>query len=335
MSELPGLDLSGLRTWLDEHHPGLLSGPLTSTALTGGRSNLTFLVESPQTQVVLRRPPLGDQPATAHDVAREFRIITALTPSAVPVPRGILLCEDADAIGARFYLMQYVAGLVLRTDQDVAPYDGEAKAALADRLMDTLAAVHAVDLDDAGLSDLGRPEGYLRRQLDRWQRHLEVWGADSPHRAGLQDAGRRLADRMPASERISLVHGDFRLDNLIVDPDLRVLAVIDWEMATLGDPLADLGLFLVYWDLAGESDNALSTAMGPAAGFPAGDHLAAHYAERTGADLSDLDWYVAFGAFKLAVVLEGVRLRESQHPVPGYRSVAGLIPVLLDRARQG
>ncbi len=334
MSEHPGLDLSGLRAWLDEQHPGLLSGPLTATALTGGRSNLTFLVESPQIEVVLRRPPLGEQPATAHDVAREFRIITALAGSSVPVPRGILLCEDPAAIGARFYLMQYVDGLVLRTTEDIAAYDRVAKAALADRLVDTLAAVHAVDVDRAGLSDLGRPEGYLRRQVDRWQRHLEVWAADSDHREGLHAVGKRLAERLPVTQRISLVHGDFRLDNLIVDHDLQVLAVIDWEMATLGDPLADLGLFLVYWDLAGQADNALSTAMGPAAGFPPGRDLADRYAEQTGADVSDLEWYIAFGAFKLAVVLEGVRQRESRHPVPGHRSVAGLIPVLLDRASQ-
>ena len=332
MSEHPGLDLSGLRAWLDEHHPGLLAGPLTATALTGGRSNLTYLVQSPQARVVLRRPPLGEQPATAHDVAREFRIITALAPSAVPVPRGILLCEDPAAIGAPFYLMQYVDGLVLRTTEDIAAYDRVTKSDLADRLVDTLAAVHAVDVDRSGLSDLGRPEGYLRRQLDRWQRHLEVWGTGSDQREGLHAAGERLASTMPETLRIALVHGDFRLDNLIVSSDLEVLAVIDWEMATLGDPLADLGLFLVYWDLAGQADNALSTAMGPATGFPPGADLAGRYAEQTAADLSELQWYIAFGAFKLAVVLEGVRQRETEHPVPGHRSVAGLIPVLLDRA---
>jgi aminoglycoside phosphotransferase (APT) family kinase protein len=329
-----GLDLSALRGWLDEVHPGVLSGPLTATQLTGGRSNLTFLVEAPQTRAVLRRPPLGEHPATAHDVGREFRIIASLADSAVPVPMAILLCTDRGAIGAPFYLMQYVDGLVLRSREDLAPYDVDAKSRLADRLMAALADIHDVDLAATGLADLGRPEGYLQRQLDRWQRHLDVWASDSPNLESLHALGRSLAVRVPESARISLVHGDFRLDNLIVDEELDLLAVLDWEMATVGDPLADLGLFLVYWDLAGEADNALSTAMGPAAGFPCGGEMARRYAERMGADVTDLDWYVALGGFKLAVVLEGVRQRESRHPVPGHRSVAGLIPVLAEHARR-
>jgi aminoglycoside phosphotransferase (APT) family kinase protein len=327
---LTGLDVSGLRAWLDREHPGLLSGPVVATPLTGGRSNLTYLVETPHTRVVLRRPPLGEHPATAHDVAREFRILTALGSTSVPVPAPVLFCDDPAAIGAPFYLMAYVDGLVLRTRDDVRPYDRAAKDELADRLVDALADIHAVDLERTGLTDLGRPAGYLERQVARWQRHLEVWGSSTG--PDLPDLGARLAERIPSTQRISLVHGDFRLDNLLVSADLQILAVIDWEMATIGDPLADLGLFLVYWDLSGEADNALSTAMGPAAGFPAGTELARRYADRTGADLSDLAWYAALGAFKLAVVLEGVRQREAEHPVPGQRPVGALIPVLVERA---
>jgi aminoglycoside phosphotransferase (APT) family kinase protein len=334
---LSGLDLSRLRAWLDRTHPALFPGPLTATMLTGGRSNLTYLVETPHAQLVLRRPPLGDQPATAHDVAREFRIITRLEPSAVPVPRAQLLCEDPEPIGASFYLMQYVEGLVVRRAEELASFDAAAKRDLADRLVDTLAAIHAVDLEATDLSGPGRPGGYLQRQVSRWLRQLEVWGTGSQHQAGLQAVGQRLADQLPATSRTTLVHGDFRLDNLILSPDLAIRAVLDWEMATIGDPLADLGVFLTYWELAGEAghaDNALSTAMGPSAGLPPGAVLSDRYADRAGADLTELDWYLAFGAFKLAVVLEGVRQRERAHPVPGQGSVAPLIPLLLDRARR-
>ncbi len=324
-----GLDVSALRSWLDGEHPGLLAGPLTASIITGGRSNLTFVVESPQTRVVLRRPPLGEQPATAHDVAREFRILRALAGSAVPVPRAILLCPDPGAIGAPFYLMEQVEGLVLRRAEQLAAYDGRARDALADGLVAALADIHAVDLATTGLTDLGRPEGYLTRQVDRWLRQLAVWGTDSPNRQALQALGERLAAAVPSMSRISLVHGDFRLDNLIVDDDLKIKAVLDWEMATIGDPLADLGLLLVYWELSGVAGSALGTAMGPAAGLPVGSEIADRYARRTGSDITDLGWYVALGAFKLAVVLEGVRRRESEHPVPGQRPVTDLIPVLV------
>jgi aminoglycoside phosphotransferase (APT) family kinase protein len=330
VSGLAGLDLDRLRGWLDAEHPGLLEGPLDAALLTGGRSNLTYAISTPGRRLVLRRPPLGDLPKTAHDVAREFRIITALAPTTVPVPPGVALCTDAEVIGAPFYLMDFVDGRVLRSRADHSAYGAAEKADLADRLVDTLADIHEIDLVAAGLADLGRPDGYLERQVARWQRHLDVWGSNSLER--LHALGARLAERRPQTTTTGLVHGDYRLDNLIVGDGLEILAVVDWEMATIGDTVADLGLLLVYWDLVGDVDNALSTAMGSDAGFPPGDALAQRYASRTGADLGALDWYVAFGAFKLAVVLEGVRQREAEHPVQQQASLDGLIPLLVDRA---
>ncbi len=338
MSGLAGLDLQRLRAWLDDQAPGLLPGPLAAEPLTGGRSNLTYLVSSGERRLVLRRPPLGDLPATAHDVGREFRIITALSSTDVPVPTGLRHCEDPGVLGAPFYLMSHVEGQVLRSAAQLAAYDAGVKARLADRVLDTLVAIHEIDPVATGLADLGQADGYLLRQVRRWQKHLDVWG--SAHGEVLHGLGRTLADRLPVSPPGALVHGDYRLDNLIVhvSPESletpAIAAVVDWEMATIGDPLADLGLFLVYWDLVGDlDDNALTTAMGARAGFPAGEVLARRYAARTGADLTALDWYVAFGAFKLAVVLTGVHRREAEHPGPQQRSVAPLIPLLVERAR--
>jgi aminoglycoside phosphotransferase (APT) family kinase protein len=316
-----------LRAWLAAEHPGLLDGEIGASVLAGGRSNLTFRLETPDRAAVLRRPPLGDAPATAHDMAREFRLISALRGSAVPVPGALVLCDDPAVLGVPFYLMDFVDGQVLRTRELAMGFDESAKADLAARLVDGLADIHAVDVERVGLADLGRPDGYLRRQVERWQRHLGIWG--SANDIALQGVATQLAATIPDSSDSTLVHGDYRLDNLIVGDDLQIRAVVDWEMATLGDPLADVGLMLVYWDLVSSVGDSLASSMGEGAGFPPGRELAGRYAERTGRSIAGLDWYVGLGAFKLAVVLEGVMRRTALNPGQGGDEVEAVIPVLI------
>jgi aminoglycoside phosphotransferase (APT) family kinase protein len=311
----PGLDLARLRAFLDRERPGLLSGDLRGELVAGGRSNLTYVVGDGRTEVVVRRPPLGHVLATAHDMAREHRVITALAGSAVPVPRTYLLCEDESVIGAPFYVMERVEGQVLRTAEQTDRLDAEQKRRLADSLVDVLVALHAVDPGAVGLADFGRPEGYLARQVKRWGQQLDA----SRSRAvdGIDELRAALATAVPESQRASIVHGDYRLDNVIVGDDLRIRAVLDWEMATLGDPLADVGLLLVYWDGLSRLDNPIAASTGAPAGFPPGTQLVARYAERSGLDLSRLGWYVALGYFKLAVVLEGIHYRYTQGKTVG------------------
>jgi aminoglycoside phosphotransferase (APT) family kinase protein len=321
--ELPGLDLKALRRWLDTEHPGFARGPLRGELIAGGRSNLTYTVTDGTGTWVLRRPPLGHVLATAHDMGREFRVISALAPTPVPVPHAHLLCTDAEVIGAPFYVMEHVAGQVLRGAAQTAVLGRERARALSVELMDVLAALHTVDPAAVGLGDFGRPAGYLDRQLVRWGKQLAASRSrDLPE---LDTLHQRLTADVPAMQRTGIVHGDFRLDNAVMQFDgggdgavgggaAHVAAVLDWEMATLGDPLADLGLFLVYWDVNRRimPDNPVAQGISDDAGFPSGMELVEHYATRSRLDLSPLPWYVAFGCFKLAVIAEGIHFRYLQ-----------------------
>src|SRR5580658_2435995 len=244
-----------LEGWLASH----LAEPCELTdiqLILGGRSNLTYRLvisaASGDRQLVLRRPPLGHVLPTAHDMSREFRVLSALSGTQVPVAAPVAFCTDAEVIGAPFYVMEYVPGMVLRTKADTAVLTQPQATDLSERLADMLAAIHGVDVAATGLSDLGRGAGYLRRQLDRWQRQWQLSASrDVPGYERLVD---RLTAALPAEGETTLVHGDFRLDNVLVtvDPQPRIAAVVDWEMATLGDPLSDLGLTLVYWTEPGE-----------------------------------------------------------------------------------
>ncbi|MEU7873883.1 phosphotransferase family protein [Dactylosporangium sp. NPDC049140] len=330
MTTPPGLDLPRLRTYLESKAPGLVGAPLTAELVAGGRSNLTYVLNE---VFVLRRPPLGHVLATAHDMAREFRVISALGPTAVPVPEALLLCEDDSVLGAPFYLMARVPGAVLRHREQTDPLGLDNRRKVAFAMMDTLAELHLVDPAEVGLAEFGRPEGFLERQVRRWSKQLEhSRSRDLPAADTLRE---RLAATIPASPRPAIVHGDYRLDNLIVDPDtLHVAAVLDWEMATIGDPQTDLGLLLAYWNVLDRiktGRNPIADGLGAAAGFPSGDELLERYAAR--APLSDdLHWYVGLACYKLAVVLEGIHYRytHGQTVGAGFDEIGDLVPPLLE-----
>jgi aminoglycoside phosphotransferase (APT) family kinase protein len=362
-----------LAAWLNDHVPG---GPLELTdiqLIAGGRSNLTYrlTVSEPGPEpgaepgpepgaapgtgaegtrlLVLRRPPLGHVLPTAHDMSREFRVLSALAGTRVPVAPLVASCTDVEVIGAPFYVMEYVPGVVLRTRNDTKDLTEAQAAELSRHLAEMLAAIHGVDVNQVGLGDLGRGAGYLRRQLDRWQRQWDL--SVTEERPGYTQLVERLTAALPAETegQTTLVHGDYRLDNALVmlNPRPRITAVVDWEMATLGDPLADLGLTLVYWTEDGE-EGWLTPAGSPAGtrgvtadataspGFWTRAEFAAEYARLTGRDVSRIGYYVAFGYFKLAVVLEGIHARYQQGKTvgEGFEQEGFAVPLLIARAHQ-
>lgn len=316
MTEVPGLDVAGLAAWLTETHPELIDGPVAASVIAGGRSNLTYAVDGTRTPLIVRRPPLGHVLSSAHDMRREHRVISALAGTAVPVPRTVDVVDDTEAgrvTGTVFFVMERSPGIVLARPSQNSAYTAVGLRALSIDLVRCLADLHAVDPSDVGLADFGRPDGYLARQLSTWRRQLDASRSrDTPALDALQES---LADGMPRSSRTAIVHGDFRLDNALVvgDGDApRISAILDWEMATLGDPFVDLGIFALYWDIAGlpgGANGAVPSAVDPAAGYPTFDELVEVYAQRAGIGIPDLHWYRAFAAYKLAVILEGIHYR--------------------------
>ncbi|MEU5301626.1 phosphotransferase family protein [Streptomyces noursei] len=326
----PGLDLERLREHLDRERPGLVSGPLRAQLIEGGRSNLTYRVTDGADSWVVRRPPLGHVLATAHDMRREHRVISALHDTAVPVPEALLLCEDETVVGAPFYVMELVAGTPYRTTEQLAPLGPERTRAVVLSLVDTLVALHAVEPEAAGLAGFGRPDGFLERQLRRWGKQL----AASKNRAlpGIDALHEALGRELPRSPAPTVVHGDYRLDNVLVGADDTITAVLDWEMSTLGDPLTDLGLLAMYCTDLGLPKSPVSTTSG-APGHPSPEELIARYAERSGRDTSRIAWYTAFAWFKLAVILEGIHYRYTlgQTVGAGFDRIGELVPVFIDR----
>jgi aminoglycoside phosphotransferase (APT) family kinase protein len=331
MTGLQGLDLTALTAYLERESPGLLTGPLTGRLIAGGRSNLTYLVTDGADTWVVRRPPLGHVLETAHDMGREHRVMAALHSSPVPVPDMVALCRDPDVLGAPFYVMSFVDGTVYRTHDQLTEVAPASARDVADGLMDVLARLHDVDPQAVGLGDLGRSGGYLERQLRRWGRQLEL--SRSREVPGLAELGRRLGTAVPETRRTSLVHGDYKLDNVVVDPARpgHVLAVLDWEMATIGDPLSDLVNVVLWWEGVRDTDGVPFAAV-PAEieGFPPSSRLLERYAERTGADLGRLPWYLGLACYKLAAIFEGMYYRDSQGLTvgEGFDRLSGLPPAL-------
>ena len=337
-----GLDLDALSGYLAQLSKGRdvdapirqdVSRTWRADLFEGGKSNLTYRVTDGSHDWVLRRPPLGHVLATAHDMAREYRVMSALAQTTVPVPAMVMLCEDASVIGAPFYVMECVEGSILRHTRDTAILDDIQRTALADQLIDTLATLHEVDPAQVGLCDFGHPDGFLERQVRRWTQQLERSRTrDLP---GVADLAGELARRVPVSQRASVVHGDYRLDNVIVGPDQQIRAVLDWEMATIGDPLCDLGLLLVYALPAPGVTGIVSDGMGPHNGFPSMDSLIQRYADRSGLDVGALSWYTALGYYKLAVICEGIHCRyvAGQTVGAGFDQIGGIVEPLVSAGR--
>ena len=302
-----GIDRAGVEGWFEANVPEV-ELPLSFDRISGGRSNMTFGVrDSAGHAWALRRPPLGKRLGSAHDMGREHRVIAALQDTPVPVPPVIGLCEDESVNEAPFYVMGFVDGPILRSAEDAKEFDEDERRAIGERVVDTLVAIHEVDPDSVGLGDLGRKEAYVERQLKRWHgqweksKTRELPAVDSVHE--------RLSARIPEQGPATIVHGDYRLDNMILSPAGEIAAVVDWELCTLGDPLADVGMLLVYWSEQGDELVPLFEPATMAPGFLNRDEVKARYAERSGRDLSEIDFYVALGLWKLSIILEGVYAR--------------------------
>ncbi|EME15384.1 phosphotransferase family protein [Rhodococcus triatomae] len=326
-------DLDEVRTRLRQLGEIRPEDQLEVRLLAGGRSNLTYEVSSPDRAWVLRRPPAGELLETAHDMGREVVVQSALAGSGIPVPRIVFFSSDAPHAGGSYYLMDKVEGTLLRTDDDFAAVPHSAREALSHRYIDALAALHRQDVDSVGLSTFGRPVGFSERQVRRWAKQLAA--SRSRELPELDRLASALADTVPDSAAKSIVHGDFRFDNMIVqlEPQPRIAAILDWEMSTLGDPLTDLGLVHLFWEGWHGIDNPIAGTPVSQSGYPSFDQLAHRYATATGSDLSDQSWYNAFAFFKMAVILEGIHTRflSGETVGDGFDHIGAMVAPLTER----
>lgn len=328
-TELPGLDLDRFSDWWRATVPGV--GAASSARLiAGGKSNLTYEVSDGTTGWIVRRPPLGHVLATAHDMVREYRVMAALRQTDVPVPAMYALCQDDAVLGAPFYVMERVEGTPYRTAAELTELGPERVRAISTGLVDTLAALHAVDPAAIGLADFGRPDGFLGRQVRRWKKQLDAsYTRDLPAAVELHA---RLSADVPAESTTGIVHGDYRLDNVLTDDKDRPAAVIDWEMATLGDPLTDLALMIIYGRLAEESTGGVNADAPVAPGYLSEDEIIERYSARSERDMSRFGFYLGLAAFKLAAILEGVHYRylHGQTVGEGFDAVGAAVEPLLE-----
>jgi aminoglycoside phosphotransferase (APT) family kinase protein len=322
------LDTHALEDFLARSRPGLVTAELRSELISGGRSNLTYGVTDGEHRWILRRPPLGHVLATAHDMAREYRVITALGPSPVPVPKTLVLCEEPSVIGAPFYVMERADGTPYRFASELEALGRERTRAIAERLVDTLATLHAVDPNKVGLEDFGRPDGFLARQVRRWGQQMDA-SRSRPLPLAEELLGLLQAAPVPKSQ-VGIVHGDYRLDNLLVDHADRVTAVLDWEMSTLGDPLTDLAMLCVYLDLDRLDPSRIPEASS-SPGFLRPEEIVDRYGLRSGRGIGSMSFYLALAHFKLAAILEGIHYRyvHGQTVGPGFDAVGALVEPLL------
>ena len=329
---LEGIDAPKVTEWLVANIDGV-KAPFEFEFIAGGRSNLTFKVtDAAGRNLVLRRPPMSHVLSTAHDMGREHRIISALWDTPVPVPKAVGYCEDPAVNERPFYVMDFVDGYILRAPAVAEEaLDEEHRRLAGENLIDVLAAIHDVDVDAVGLGDLGRKDGYIERQLKRWygqfQQSQEQEKESGIYRPAeiVDEVHDLLAKQVPPQREATIAHGDYRLDNTVVGADGKVKAVLDWELCTLGDPLADLGTFSVYWtDHRPPSDGKPARVMAATAlaGFPIKAELSERYSKRSGRDISDLPFYVAFAHWKLACIIEGVFARYGSGAMGSDRSGA-------------
>jgi aminoglycoside phosphotransferase (APT) family kinase protein len=329
-----GVDVARVTEWFRAHAADV-EPPLHFDLVAGGRSNLTYRVTDAADHAwVLRRPPLGQVLATAHDMGREHRIIAALAPTDVPVAPVVGLCTDESVNGVPFYVMDFVEGLVARDAKAASALTVEARARAGEQIADVLARIHAVDPDAVGLGDLGRKEGYVERQLKRWHGQWEK--SKTRELPVVDEVHAALAARVPEQGPAAIVHGDYRLDNCLLAPDGSIAAVLDWELCTLGDPLADVGLLLVYWTDRDDARPALLESATTLEGFPTRAEMARRYAEASGRDVGDVDYFVALGYWKLACILEGVYARYKGGVMgesSGFEGFAAQVEILAEAAR--
>lgn len=314
VTSLEGLDL----TALDRHlrAEGIArSGELRAELISGGRSNLTFRVYDDASKWVLRRPPLHGLTPSAHDMAREYRVVAALADTPVPVARAVTMSNDDSVLGAPFQMVENVEGQVVRSAAELAAMGNESVVSSSvDALIKVLSDLHAVDPEAVGLGDFGKPAGYLERQVRRWGSQWDlVRLPDDPRDADVKRLHQALAEAVPAQSRNSIVHGDYRIDNTILDAQdpTKVLAVLDWELSTLGDPLSDAALMCVYRDpmfnLILSMEAAWSSPL-----MPSADELANRYAVQSGQELAHWDFYMALAYFKAAIIAAGIDFRHRQ-----------------------
>lgn len=337
--DLPGLPAAVTERWLRGALPALFDGgPWRAEVISGGLSNITYRLWLPGGTVILRRPPLGHVLPRAHDMTREHRVLRALFGTPVPVPEPLALCDDPDVLGVTFYVMRDVPGSVLRTPADTEALSPATRGSLATALISVLADLHDVSPDAVGLGDYGRRSGYCVRQIRTWGAQWERSRTrDLPDMDMLLA---RLAELAPPDSACVIVHGDFRLDNTVVSlspgAPPRIAAVLDWELSTLGDPLADLAVTLSYWHDPGDvarGEIPVAAGLTDKPGFPPALSLAAEYAERTGRSLDNLPFYLGLAWMKLAVICEGVHARYlgGQTVGDGYEKVGPAVPLLVAR----
>ena len=324
-----GLDLDRLRAFLETECPGLVTGALSAEVIPGGKSNITYRVSDGVGRWVVRRPPLGHVLATAHDMVREHRVISALSATSVPVPATLALCADPTVIGAPFYVMELMPGTPYRQAHELEALGPERARAISTRMVEVLADLHAVSPDEVGLSDFGRPEGFLARQVQRWKKQLDA--SKSRTLPGADELFELLASRVPPDGAPGIVHGDYRLDNLLVDEDDRVTAVLDWEMATIGDPFTDVALMLAYHRMARLEAGAVIASASNAEGFLDEQAILDLYSQVSGRGLEDVGFYLGLAYFKLAGILEGIYFRylEGQTVGPGFEQLGSLSEPLI------
>ena len=339
-SAIIGINAERVSEWMLQHLDA--SAPLTFELIAGGRSNLTFRVSDAAGRTfALRRPPLSHVLPTAHDMVREFTVISALLPQGVPVARALGLCTDEHVNERPFYVMEFVDGSILRDRaQAEQTYDLATRSQIGTHLATTLAQLHRVDVDAAGLGNFSRREGYIERQLRRWRSQYEQMRVEGVDHGGLvEQVGDQLARLIPPQQRVAVVHGDYRLDNTVLDQRGAVRAILDWEISTLGDPMADLGMLLVYWAEPSDPTAALlGAAPTTAPGFATRDQVLAAYAANTDLDVTGVAYYQAFGYWKLACILQGVFARYSAGAAAGDQGSVAEFPthiaMLADTAKQ-